>query len=103
MIYRYDMRHSHFTCMYSMYIAAYEVVAVVAKLFKSLRVDAIVEPMHLFAEAAEDMNNQRPDIFLRNLRGFGRQIILVVAVTGIDGQSSTSTSDEVSERPMQVR
>jgi len=45
------------------------VVAVVAKLFRSLSVDAIVEPMRLFAEAVEDRNNQRPDIFLRNPRG----------------------------------
>ena len=31
-----------------------EVVVVVAKLFTSLRVDAIVEPMRPFADAAED-------------------------------------------------
>jgi len=43
-----------------------EVVAVVVKLCRSLRVDAIVEPMRLFAEKAEDRSNQRPHIFLRN-------------------------------------
>ena len=43
----------------------------------------------------------RPDIHRRNPRGLGRQIILDVAVTGIDGQSRTS--DDASERPMQVR
>ena len=37
------------------------VVAVVAKLFKTLRVDAIVEPMRLFADATEDACNQRAD------------------------------------------
>ena len=57
--------------------------------------------MRLYAEVAEDRINQRPNIFLRNLRGLGRQIILDVAVTGIDGQSRTS--DDASERPMQVR
>ena len=78
-----------------------EVVVVMAKLFRSPRVDAIVEPMHLFVEAAEDRSNQRPYIFLRNARCLGRQVIIDVAVTGIDGQSRTS--DEAAERPMQVR
>ena len=41
-----------------------EAVAVVAKLLGSLRADAIVEPMRLFADAAEDASNQRPDAFL---------------------------------------
>ena len=44
--------------------------------FRVLRVDAIVEPTRLFTDAAEDACNQRPDIFLRNLRGLGRQIII---------------------------
>ena len=57
--------------------------------------------MQLFAEAAEDTSNQRLDIFLRNPRGLGRQVIIDMAVAGIDGQSSTS--DEAAERPMQVR
>ena len=56
------------------------VVAVVAKLFRYSRVDAKS---------------------IRNPRGFCIQIILNVAVTGIDGQSRTS--DEALDRPMQVR
>ena len=64
----------------------------VAKLFRTLRVDAIVEPMRLFTDATED-----PDIFLRNPRGLGRQVITDVAVTGVDGQSRTS--DEAADRP----
>ena len=40
-----------------------EVVMMVAKLFRALRVDAVVEPMRLFADAAEDACNQRPDVF----------------------------------------
>jgi len=48
-----------------------------------------------------DVGNQRPDIFLRNPRGLGRQIIIDVAVTGVDGQSRTSA--EAVERPLQVR
>ena len=42
-----------------------EVVAILAKLFRTLRLDAIVEPMRcLFANAGEDASNQRPDIFI---------------------------------------
>ena len=75
-----------------------EVVAMVAKLFRTLRVDAIVQPMRLFTDATEDPGNQRPDIFLRNPRGLGRQVIIDVAVTGVDGQSRTSD-----DRPLQAR
>ena len=74
---------------------------IVAKLFRTLRIDAIVEPTRLFTDAVEDAGNQRPDIFLRNPRGLGRQIIIDVAVTGVDGQSRTS--DEAVERPLQAR
>ena len=50
-----------------------EVVFILAKLFRSLRVDAIVEPLRIFSEAS----NQRPDILLRNPRGgFGRKVTL---------------------------
>ena len=76
-------------------------VAIVAKLFRTLRLDAIVEPMRLFANAGEDASNQRPDIFIRNPRELGRQVIIDVAVTGVDGQSRSS--DEASERPLQIR
>ena len=48
----------------------------VAKLFRTLRVDTIVEPTRLFIDVAEGVGNQRPDIFLRNPRGLGRQIII---------------------------
>ena len=72
-----------------------------AKLFRSLRVDAIVEPLRIFSDAAPASSNQRPDILLRNPRGFGRQVILDVAVTAIDGQSRTS--DDVADRPLNVR
>ena len=73
----------------------------VAKLFRSLRLDAIVEPLRLFSDADEDASNQRPDIFIRNPRGLGRQVIIDVAVTGIDGQSRSN--DEATERPLQTR
>ena len=78
-----------------------EVVAVVARLFRSLRLDAIVEPTRLFDNNLGDVSNQRPDIFIGNPRGSGKQVIIDVALTGIDGQSRTS--DEAVERPLQVR
>ena len=57
----------------------------------------------LFADPAEDVCNQRPDIFLRNPRGLGRQVIIDVAIAGtrVDGQ--LITSDEAAKRPLQVR
>ena len=55
-----------------------EAVLLLAKLFRSLRLDAIVESIRLFAEASGDRNSQRPDILLRNPRGFGRQVIMDV-------------------------
>ena len=78
-----------------------EVVSMLARLFRCLRVDAIVEPIRIFADLDGSGNSQRPDILLRNPRGFGRQVIIDVAITGIDGQSRTS--DEHTDRPLQVR
>ena len=78
-----------------------EVVAVVAWLFRSLRLDAIVEPTSLFDHNLGDVSNQRPDIHIRNPRKSGKQVIIDVALTGVDGQSWTS--DEAVERPLQVR
>jgi hypothetical protein len=78
-----------------------EVVAMVAKLFRTLRLDAVVEPTRLFNNVDEDASNQRPDIFIRNPRGLGRQVIIDVAVTGVNGQSRTT--DEATERPLQTR
>ena len=78
-----------------------EVVCILAKLFRSLRVDAIVEPLRIFSDASPASANQRPDILLRNPRGFGRQVILDVAVTAVDGQSRTS--DDVADRPLNAR
>ena len=78
-----------------------EVVFLLVKLSRSLRLDAIVEPLCLFVGVGADGSNQRPDILLGNLRGFGKQVTLDVDVTGIDGQSITS--DEATDRPLNVR
>ena len=53
-----------------------EVVSMLARLFRCLRVDAIVEPIRIFADLDGGGNSQRPDILLRNPRGFGRQVII---------------------------
>ena len=54
-----------------------------------------------FTDVAEGPGNQRPDIFIRNPRGLGRQVIINIAVTGVDVQSRTS--DEAADRPLQAR
>ncbi len=56
--------------------------------------------INIFADLSGGGNNQRPDILLRNPRGFGRQVIIDVAITGIDGQSRTS--DDLPDRPLRV-
>ena len=78
-----------------------EVVSLLARLFRSLRVDAIVEPTRLLAEASGNASNQRSDILLRNPRGFGRLVVLDVAVTGVDGQSRAS--ENFPDRPLQIQ
>ena len=78
-----------------------EVVSLLARLFRCLRMDAIVEPVSIFSDLTGGGNGQRPDILLRNPRGFGRQVIIDVAITGIDGQSRTC--DEFPDRPLRVR
>ena len=52
-----------------------EVVFVFAKLFRFLRVDAIVEPLRIFSGAGTEVANQRPDVLLRDPRGFGRHCL----------------------------
>ena len=59
------------------------------------------EPIRISADLSAAGNNQRPDILLRNPRGFGRQFIIDVAITGIDGQSRTI--DDLPDRPLRVR
>ena len=61
----------------------------------------MVEPTCLFADASGDGDHQRPDILLRSPRGFGRQIILDVAVTGLDGQSRPI--EDLPNRHLQAR
>ena len=81
-----------------------EVVAVVAWLFRSLRLNAIVEPTSVFDHSLGDVSSKRPDVHMKNIRSSrksGKQVIIDVALTGVDGQSRTS--DEAVERPLQAR
>ena len=55
----------------------------------------------MLVEASGDGDSQRPDALLRSPRGFGRQMILDVAATGVDGQSRAS--DDFPDRALQIR
>ena len=68
-----------------------------AWLFRTLGVSVCLEPLGLFNEIYPD-DNRRPDILLRNPFGGGRQVILDVAVTGIDG--SDRKVDDHPDQPM---
>ena len=60
----------------------------------------ILEPLHLF-ENIQDEDNRRPDILISNPYGGGPQIILDVAVTGVNGQSRRS--DTETDQPLEFR
>ena len=60
-------------------------------------VSVCLEPLGLFNEIYPD-DNRRPDILLRNPFGGGRQVILDVAVTGVDG--SDRKVDDHPDQPM---
>ena len=61
-----------------------------------------MELVHLFAEASGNGDNQRPGILRRSPRGFGRRIVLDVAVTaGLDGQSRPT--DDSPDRHLQIQ
>ena len=70
--------YNYLLCMTksSLYWCYKVLVSVSAISCRSLRVDAIVDPIPLFAEDSVRMSIQCPDILLRNPRGSGRQIIL---------------------------
>ena len=61
-----------------------EVVFTLANLFRSIGIEPVVEPVRLFDADPDLDDRRRPDILIRNPRGFDRQVILDVAVTGVD-------------------
>ena len=56
--------------------------------------------MSLFSDFEPD-DNRRPDILIRNPYGGGKQIIIDVALTGIDG--TTRTNDDKPDQPIVAR
>ena len=59
-----------------------------------------LEPMNIFHNREPD-DNRRPDILIRNPYGGGKQIIIYVAVTGIDG--TTRRNDDKPNQPLVAR
>ena len=60
-------------------------------LLRSIGLSVDLKPIHLFSDF-EPGDNCRPDILIRNPYGGGRQIIIDVAVTGIDGTARTNNN-----------
>ena len=67
---------------------------------RSVGLVVLLEPLHLF-ENIQDEDNRRPDILVSNPYGGGPQIILDVAVTGVNGQSRQS--DTGTDQPLEFR
>ena len=76
------------------------VVHTIVILLCSIGLSVALEPMHAFSDSEPD-DNRRPDILIRNPYGGGRQIIIDVAVTGIDG--ITRTNDDKPSQPIIAR
>ena len=68
-----------------------EVAYTLVRLLRSLGLAVQLEILYLFA--GEDTDNRRSDIKIQNPFGEGLQIILDVAVTGVDGQSRRRDDD----------
>ena len=77
-----------------------DVVHLLVILLRSIGLVVILEPLHLFENLQAD-DNRRPDICINNPYGGGPQIILDVAVTGVNGQSRRSDQD--ADQPLQYR
>ena len=65
-----------------------------------LSLSVALEPLNLFSNLDPD-DNRRPDILIRNPHGGGKQIVLDVAVTDIDG--TTRTNDDKSDQPLNAQ
>ena len=68
-------------------------VHIIVILLRSIGLSVALEPMHLFSDFEPD-DNRRPDILIRNPYGGGRQIIIDVAVTGIDGTARVTNNNK---------
>ena len=70
------------------------------KLLRLLGLSVDLEPLNRFRNSEPD-DGRRPDIFLRYPPGGGRQTVIDVAITGING--STRTNDDKPEQPVIAR
>ena len=77
----YIFYHKHYSLIL---IPNDEVVFTLANLFRSIGIEPVVEPVRLFDADPDLDDRRRPDILIRNPRGFDRQVLLDVAVTGTD-------------------
>ena len=75
-------------------------VHVIVMLLRLLGLSVDLEPLNMFRNSEPD-DGRRPDIFLRNPHGGGRQTIIDVAVTGIDG--SNRSHDDKPDQPIILR
>ena len=66
-------------------------------LLRLLGLSVALEPMNIFQNHEPD-DNRRPDILIRNPYGGGKQIIIDVAVTDIDG--TTRRNDDKPNQPL---
>ena len=73
------------------------VVHILVMLFRLLGLSVALEPMNIFQNHEPD-DNHRPDILILNPYGGGEQIIIDVAVTGIDG--TTRRNDDKPNQPL---
>ena len=58
-------------------------------LLQSLGLGISLEPIGLFVDILSD-DNRRPDVFIRSPYGGGSQILVDMAVTGVNGHSRRS-------------
>ena len=76
------------------------VVHKLVALLRSMGLAVSLGPIHLFANF-ESEDNRRPDIIIHNPYGSGPQIIVDVAVTGVNGQARRSDLD--ADQPLHYR
>ena len=76
------------------------VVHTLVILLRLLGLSVALEPMNIFQNHEPD-DNRRPDILIRNPYGGGKQIIIDVAVTGIDG--TIRKNDDKPNQPLVAR
>ena len=75
-------------------------VHVIVKLLRLLGLSVDLEPLDMFRNTQPD-DGRRPDIVVRNTHGGGKQKVIDVTLSGINGCSRTN--DDIPEQPLIVR